>query len=87
MAQPTKEQSRGFDIMIWMEEDNAKARSYTLYGEILFHGLFSTYTPGDIVSLDMNPPEFLREIPPSCQVGYVNPLDNKIYKMNANPLQ
>ncbi len=88
MAQPTAEQSRGFDILIWMEDEGtAKARSYTLYGEIMFNALFPTYKKGEVVDLIMEPDEFIREIPPTCRVGYIHPVDKKVYWMGANPLQ
>lgn len=70
MTQPTLEQSRGYDIVIWVDEGGRiMANSFTVLGEIILHGLLPNHSMGKPEEIEAPPEEFFRGVPPGTNVG------------------
>jgi hypothetical protein len=81
MTQPTADQSKGYDIVIWAEEGSIVAKSYTILGEVAFHGLLPEHRMGQKVIMDelVQPDEFFKQMPPGIRIGAMNPESGKIH--------
>lgn len=81
MTQPTAEQSKGYDIVIWADKGGSIiAKSFTILGEVAFHGLLPNHRMGEKVILDelVQPDDFFRQMPPGIKIGTKNPKSGKI---------
>lgn len=88
MTGPTAEQSSGFDIMIWADEGGRiLARSHTLLGEILLHGLMPNHKMGNEVEIEEEPSKFFAEIPRRTRIGLMNPETNDVLLVAFGGLQ
>lgn len=82
MTAPTSDQSRGYDIVIWADEGGRiLAKSYTILGEVSFHGLLPDHKMGQEVDLEFvaMPDDFFKAMPPGVKIGALNPQNGKIY--------
>ncbi len=76
MTAPTSVQSRGYDIVIWADDGGRiLAKSYTILGEVAFHGLLPDHSMGQIVELDdlAHPDDFFGRMPVGIRIGMINP--------------
>ena len=76
MTAPTLEQSRGFDIVIWADDGGRIiAKSYTILGEVAFHGLLPGHNMGQEVEMDevAHPEDFFKAMPKGIRIGMLNP--------------
>ena len=68
--------------MIWADEDGRiLARSYTIMGEVAFHGLLPNHKMGQEVELDdlAHPDDFFKAKPPGVKIGAVNPNTGRVH--------
>lgn len=82
MLTPTLEQSRGYDIVIWADDGGRiLAKSYTILGEVAFHGLLPDHKMGQEVVLDLvaQPEDFFRQMPKGIKIGAVNPFTGHVH--------
>lgn len=82
MTQPTADQSKGYDIVIWADDEgNIVAKSYTILGEVAFHGLLPDHRMGQLVIMDelTQPDDFFRQMPPGIRIGAMNPITGNIH--------
>ncbi len=81
MTQPTAEQTRGYDIVIWADNGGCiMANSYTILGEAILHGLLPSHRmgePSEIIGDD--PQKFFEEIPRGTNVGLVDVFTQQIF--------
>lgn len=70
MTQPTLEQSRGYDIVIWVDKGGRiMANSHTILGEAILHGLLPKHRMGKQVEIKTEPEEFFAGVPQGTKVG------------------
>lgn len=82
MAIPTLDQSRGYDIVIWVDDDGRViAKAFTILGEVSFHGLLPDYQMGQEIMIDSvaQPEEFFGQMPKGIRIGMVNPATGGVW--------
>lgn len=88
MKLPTTKQRKGYDVLVWMDEDkDIVCQSYTEKGTEFLKTLDKRYAEGDVLEIISHPDEFKAHIPPNLVVGSISPRTNKITKMTAGQLQ
>lgn len=80
MTGPSAEQSVGYDIVIWMEDDESPtlARSLTILGEAILHALDPSHKMGKCSELTTEPENFFADVPKSTRIGLLNPSTNSL---------
>lgn len=88
MKLPTARQSRGYDILVWIDEDeDVVAQAYTEEGATFLKSMDGRYNRGDVLEIISHPDEFKRHVPPRLKIGSISPVTNKVSRMVTPPLQ
>lgn len=88
MNLPTTKQSRGYDILVWIDEDgDVVSQSYTESGTVFLKSMDSRYLQGDVLQIISHPDEFKTHVPPKLKIGSISPVTNKVAPMLIPPLQ
>lgn len=88
MKLPTKRQSRGYDCLIWIDEDgDVVTCAYTEAGTKFLQQMDKRYRMGDVLEIVSHPEEFKKHVPPVLRVGSISPKSKKVSRMLPQGLQ
>lgn len=88
MKLPSKNQAKGYDILIWIDEEgDVVCRSYTENGTKFLQAMDKRYLQGDVLEIISHPEEFKKHIPPMLKVGSISPKSKKVSRMHTQGLQ
>ena len=68
--------------MIWVDDDgHVMAKSFTILGEVAFHGLLPDHKMGQEIGMDdlIHPDDFFKQMPPNIRIGARDPLTGQIH--------
>ncbi len=88
MKLPTKRQSKGYDCIVWIDEDgDVVCQAYTEKGTKFLQQMDKRYNLGDVLEIITHPEEFKKHIPPMLKVGAIAHGSQKVSLMNSQGLQ
>lgn len=88
MKLPTDKQARGYDILIWIDEEgDVVCRSYTGSGTDFLQTMDKRYMQGDVLEIISHPEEFKKHLPPKLKVGSISPVTKKVSRLVTVELQ
>jgi hypothetical protein len=85
---PTERQARGYDCLIWIDEEgDVVCRAYTDAGTKFLQQMDKRYEKGDVLEIITHPEEFKKHIPPMLKIGSISPNTKKVSRMVTQGLQ
>lgn len=88
MKLPTSKQAKGYDVLIWIDEEgDVVCRSYTEGGTKFLQTMDKRYLQGDVLEIVSHPEVFKKHIPPMLKVGSISPGTKKVTRMLIQGLQ
>jgi hypothetical protein len=73
----------GYDVVVWMSARRVvRCAAYTDAGDRFLKSLDPDYE--SVMEIRSDPDTFMREVPPSISVGFINPKTKRVYTMPKN---
>jgi hypothetical protein len=81
---PSKAESKGFDIVIWVDNDgDIVCRALTDLGHESIRKLVNDYQRGDIVQIYTSPEDFQAEMPDNLAIGMLSERAKKVVPIST----
>lgn len=86
MKTPTMKQAKGYDCVVWIDEEgDVVCQAYTPDGTKFLKDIDARYNHGDVLEIVMHPEEFKQHVPPSLKLGALT--GKKVRRLNSAELQ
>lgn len=88
MKLPSEKQAKGYDILIWIDEEgDVVCQAYTESGTKFLQTMDQRYILGDVLEIVTHPEVFKKHIPPMLRVGNISPKTKRVSRMITQGLQ
>ena len=87
MQAPTKQKAKGYDIVVWIDDDgDIVTKSYTHAGTLTLKAMVPDYEHGYVAQIHCDPKEFMAEVPHLVTVGMLDFSTKKLVPMRVTRL-